>query len=52
MKKICYTLMMIMLALNMAACASAPSGNTSEQQRKNAREAQDELSTDVNRGAR
>jgi starvation-inducible outer membrane lipoprotein len=57
MKKIAYFLMIISLALNLVACASAPSGsgssgNTSEQQRKNARDAQEELSKDANRGER
>lgn len=56
MNKLFYTLILLLLALSVTACTSAPIGNTSEQQRKNAkdgaREAQEELSTDVKRGAR
>jgi PBP1b-binding outer membrane lipoprotein LpoB len=57
MKKIAYFLLVILLALNLAGCASSSSGsnsgvNTTEQQRKNARDAQDELAKDANRRER
>ena len=43
---------LLLLALGVTGCSSPNYGNTPEQQRKNAKEAQDELSTDVNRGAK
>lgn len=47
---ICLTIAM----LNLVACSSAPAkyGNSPEQQRKNAKESQDELSKDINGGER
>jgi len=52
MNKLTSILLSLLLALNISACASPQGGNSPEQQRKNAKEAQEELSTDVNKGAR
>lgn len=54
MKKIFFIICLAIVMFNLAACSDTPTkyGNSSEQQRKNAKEAHDELSTDVNRGAR
>lgn len=42
----------VMVVASLTACSAAPAkyGNSPEQQRKNAKEAHDELSTDTNRG--
>jgi hypothetical protein len=52
MKKLISALFLLLIALGVSACETPQYGNSPEQQRKNAKEAQDELSTDVNRGTR
>jgi hypothetical protein len=52
MNKLISILFLLLIALGVSACSSPQYGNSPEQQRKNAKEAQDELSTDVNRGTR
>jgi hypothetical protein len=54
MKKLIFIMYLMLLASGLSACSAPPKnyGNTPEQQRKNAQEAQEELSTDVNRGTR
>lgn len=54
MKKLISIMCLMLLASSLSACSAPPKnyGNTPEQQRKNAQEAQEELSTDVNRGTR
>lgn len=52
MRKLISIMFLLLAATGMAACSAPPnkSGNTPEQQRKNAQGAQDELSNDVSRG--
>lgn len=54
MKKPFSVICLVLAVINLNACADTPTkyGNSSEQQRKNAKDAQDELSTDINRGGR
>ena len=54
MSKFISIIFAVLLVANFAACSAKPAkyGNSPEQQRKNAEEAQGELSTDVNRGTR
>jgi hypothetical protein len=52
MNKLISILFLLLLALSNSACTAAKYENTPEQQRKNAKEAQEELSTDTNRGTR
>lgn len=54
MSKIFSVMCLVFFVTGMSACSSPPAkyGNTPEQQRKNAQDAQEELSTDVNRGTR
>lgn len=52
MNKFISILILFLFALNLSACGSPQYGNSPEQQRKNAKEAQDELKTDVDRGTR
>lgn len=54
MNKLISIICVLMLVVGVTACSSAPEkyGNSPEQQRKNAKESHDELSTDINRGAR
>lgn len=51
MSKPIYITCLLLAALNLAACTGSPinTGNTSDQQRSHAREAQDELSTEVDK---
>lgn len=54
MRKLVILFGLIGLLAGLAACSGAPVkyGNTAEQQRQHAKEAQDELSTDINRGSK
>jgi len=54
MSKIFSVMCLVFFVTGLSACSSPPAkyGNTPEQQRKNAQDAQEELSTDVNRGTR
>jgi len=52
MNKFISILFLFLLALSISACGSSQYGNSTEQQRKNAKEAQEELKTDVDRGTR
>ena len=52
MNKLISILFLLLLALNVTACGSPQYGNSPEQQRKNAKEAQEELKTNVDRGTR
>jgi hypothetical protein len=51
MRKLFSIVYLLMFVFSLAACSTTQkSVNSPEQQRKNAKEAQDELSVDVNRG--
>jgi hypothetical protein len=55
MSKLIFIMCLLLVSFANSGCTSAPPakyGNTPEQQRKNAQDAQGELSTDVSRGAR
>lgn len=54
MKQLTRILGVLLLAAILSACSGAPAkyGNSPDQQRKNADEAQRELSSDVSRGTR
>lgn len=54
MKQLTGILGVLLLASVLSACSGAPAkyGNSPDQQRRNADEAQKELSNDVSRGAR
>lgn len=53
MNKLISILYFVMIAAGITACSSPQTyGNSPDQQRKNAKEAQDELSKDVSSGSR
>lgn len=52
MNKLIFILFSLLFTLSISACGSPQYGNSPEQQRKNAKEAQEELKTDVSRGTR
>ncbi|HQS59265.1 MAG TPA: hypothetical protein PLU16_13265 [Gallionellaceae bacterium] len=52
MKKFISILFLLLAVPSITACGSPQYGNSPEQQRKNAKEAQEELSTDTSRGTR
>ena len=51
MNKLISIMCLLLVALSVSACTDLPAvaGNTAEQQRTHAKEAQDELSTEVNK---